>query len=60
MHQFLEPLYHRDPILHEIYVRQLRQVRDVFDMLDLVETQIEAGQVDQIVETFDVADKVVI
>lgn len=41
MHQFIESLYRRDLILHEVYFRQLLQVRNVLDMLDLVETQIK-------------------
>lgn len=37
MHQLLQPLYRRNPILHEKYIRQFRQMRHILDMLDLVE-----------------------
>ena len=60
MHQLLQPLYRRNPILHEENIRQLGQMRYVLDMFDLVETQIEQRQVGQVVETLDVTDEVVV
>lgn len=60
MHQLLKPLYRRNPILHEKDIRQLRQMRHILDMFDLVETQIEQSQIDQVLETLDVADEVVV
>jgi len=60
MHQFIQPLYRRNPILYEKNIRQLGQMRHVLDMFDLVKTQIEQSQIGQVVETLDVTDEVVV
>ena len=45
----LQPFYLGYLILHEVDIRQLHQMRNVLDMLDLIETQIQTGQVMEIV-----------
>lgn len=35
-------------------------MRDVLDVFDLIEAQIQTGQVDQLIESFDMADEVVV
>ena len=61
--QFCQPLqsfYLRYPILHEIDIRQIHQMRNILDMLDLIETQIQTGQVMEIVQALDVRDEIVV
>ena len=58
--QPLQPFYLRYLILHEIDIRQLPQMRNILDMLDLIETQIQTGQVMEIVQALDVRDEIVV